>query len=167
MKSSDITTVGLIGVIGIIGAYFLVNALLPQMSTVSFKTIQEISSTLAEPSDEVFNSAAINPTMATIVGTCDADGDGVTTTDEYLHCGREEEKEEDKGDSSGELKPDEEENEGENENNVQSNSGNSENSSANNSNSTNSNSGNNNSDLTREQASEFLNAIQGNRSGGE
>ena len=161
MKSSDITTVGLIGVIGIIGAYFLVNALLPQMSTVSFKTIQEISSTLAEPSDEVFNSAAINPTMATIVGTCDADGDGVTTTDEYLHCGREEEKEEDKGDSS------EEENEGENENNVQSNSGNSENSSANNSNSTNSNSGNNNSDLTREQASEFLNAIQGNRSGGE
>ncbi len=156
MKNSDITTVGLIGVIGIIVAYFLVNALLPQMTTVSFKTIQSISNTLAEPSGEVFNEAAINPTMATIVGTCDADGDGVTTTDEYLHCGRGEgEEETDKGDSNGELKPDEN-GEGALKNVDNSNEGSDTNDNNNESN-----------NLTKEQASDFLDAISGNQSGGE
>ena len=164
MKNSDITTVGIIGVIGIIGAYFLINALLPQMSTVSFKTIQRISATLAEPNDEVFNSAAINPTMATIVGTCDLDGDGVTTTDEYLRCGREEEKEEDKGESSGELKPDEEaDDENENED---ANADDDENGDADKKLRATNNTSNSESNLTQEQASDFLNAINGNRSGG-
>ena len=159
MKNSDITTVG------IIGAYFLINALLPQLSTVSVKTVQRISATLAEPNDEVFNSAAINPTMATIVGTCDLDGDGVTTTDEYLRCGREEEKEEDKGESSGELKPDEEaDDENEDENEEADENGDADKKLKNNSDTNNTNS--NESNLTQEQASEFLNAINGNRSGG-
>lgn len=87
MKKSDIMIVVFMATAGIVIAYFLCNAIMPKIEKVSFKTIEAISTDLQDPDPEVFNSAAINPTVETYVGSCvDQDQDGELDVAEAVVC---------------------------------------------------------------------------------
>lgn len=70
MKKSDIATIILIAVLSTLVAYFLANAILgdPNEESVTVEYMNVISSDVEEPDSEVFNAAAINPTVEVIIG---------------------------------------------------------------------------------------------------
>ncbi len=90
MKQSDIFTLILIAGIGTIVAYFACKTILgdPSEATVKFKKIsQPVTSELITPDPELFNSAAINPTVEVYVGDCeDRDKNGYLDEDEVRWC---------------------------------------------------------------------------------
>lgn len=91
MKISDYISVFSIAIAGTILAYFLMNSFLgnPKEKTVSFEYLEAVDNTLISPSSEVFNSAAINPTVEVYVGSCkDLDGNGVLDDAEKMECGQ-------------------------------------------------------------------------------
>ncbi len=92
MKQSDIFTLVLIAGIGTLAAFFACNAILgdPNKASTSFTTLNKvISSELAQPDPEVFNSYAINPTVEVYVGDCeDIDRNGILDAAELIVCGR-------------------------------------------------------------------------------
>lgn len=91
MKQSDIITVVIIAVVGTLAAYFGVNAILgnPSDATFDFKTITPITAEIDEPDPEVFNRAAINPTVEVFVGECaDLDQNGTIDKAEAINCGK-------------------------------------------------------------------------------
>ena len=101
MKQSDLLTVVVIAISGFLVSLLLCNMLLgdPDENSKSFKTINVISSEVAEPSSEVFNSKAINPTVEVYVGECeDWDRNGTIDDAEWAACHNTEE--EDGSDSS-------------------------------------------------------------------
>ena len=68
---TDLATSIIAAIAGIIVAYFAVNILMPGLEDVSFKTISSsVSSSLTEPSAEIFNFRAVNPTVEVYVGSC-------------------------------------------------------------------------------------------------
>lgn len=71
MKKTDIAMLILITSIGVIVAYFIAINIpflkLPE-NGVKVQTMSKITSEVKEPSDEVFNSQAVNPTVEVIVG---------------------------------------------------------------------------------------------------
>ncbi len=90
MKTSDYITVGFIAVFVTVLSYFAVNAILgdPEEWSVSFDSMREASGELVEPSKEIFNASAINPTVEVYVGTCeDTNQDGQLSEDEIRACG--------------------------------------------------------------------------------
>lgn len=90
MKQSDIITVVLVAGIAIFAAFIATNSLLgnPDEASVSFKTIEPISSTVAEPNSEVFNRAALNPTVEVSISGCvDKDDNGILDEEELMACG--------------------------------------------------------------------------------
>lgn len=93
MKQSDIFTLISIATIGVIASFFACNAIMgnPDEKSVSFKRpVETISNSVAEPDPEVFNVAAINPTIEVYVGDCeDTDQNGVLDNEELKACGRE------------------------------------------------------------------------------
>jgi len=89
MKQSDIISIVIIALLGTGVAAWACNALLgnPDEEVVSFSTVKTISSSLGEPSSDIFNVNAINPTVEVYVGSCvDADRDGVLSDAELAAC---------------------------------------------------------------------------------
>lgn len=91
MKQSDIFSIIIIATIGTIASYFIVGNILgnPDMQYANIKTIDAISPDLIEPDSELFNPAAINPTVEVFVGECqDVDGNGILSREELIKCGK-------------------------------------------------------------------------------
>ena len=91
MKVSDYITVGFIAIFVTIIAYVAVNSILgdPKEMSVKFEYLDYDASDLVLPDADVFNSAAINPTVEVYVGTCvDQDQDGVLNEEEKRNCGQ-------------------------------------------------------------------------------
>lgn len=90
MKQSDIFTLILIASVGTLAAFFVCQSLMgnPDDASVKFKALaQPITSTLIAPDPEVFNSAAINPTVEVFVGECeDIDQNGILDAAELEAC---------------------------------------------------------------------------------
>lgn len=65
MKKTEIATIVLIASISVIVAYFITQSLLGGITneSVKVKTIDRIDSTFEQPSKDVFNDDAINPTV--------------------------------------------------------------------------------------------------------
>ena len=107
MRQSDVFTVILVAGIGTVVAAILFNLILgdPDAKYVTFKTVEVVPASLAQPDPEVFNPDAINPTVEVYVGECeDIDQDGELNEAEQSACGRTEtvvEVKKDSEDSSG------------------------------------------------------------------
>ena len=103
MKQSDIFTLILIASVGTLAAFFLCQSLMgdPDDASVKFKALAKpVTSALIAPDPEVFNSAAINPTVEVYVGACeDVDQNGILDAAELEAC------------TTVEEEPEEEENE--------------------------------------------------------
>jgi hypothetical protein len=65
MKKSDIAMIILIASISVLIAYFVAKSIFGDVysGTAKVKTIEKISETVVEPSKEIFNSSAINPSV--------------------------------------------------------------------------------------------------------
>lgn len=90
MKSSDYITVGFIAVFVTVIGYFVVNSVLgdPKEAIVRFGYIDEVSGQTALPDSEIFNAAAINPTVEVYIGDCeDINQNGILDDDEREKCG--------------------------------------------------------------------------------
>ena len=90
MKTSDYITVGFVAVLVTVIAYFAVNSILgdPKAKSVRFDYLGEVSSTLNTPNVEIFNAAALNPTVEVYIGSCvDQDQDGILNEQERKDCG--------------------------------------------------------------------------------
>ncbi|MBR3319792.1 hypothetical protein IKG20_00575 [Candidatus Saccharibacteria bacterium] len=90
MKTSDYITVGFIAIFVTILAYVAVNSFLgdPKTKSVKFEYLSGITGTLSEPDPEIFNAAAVNPTVEVYIGSCvDRDQDGFLDDDERRECG--------------------------------------------------------------------------------
>lgn len=91
MKQSDIFSILIIASVGTLISYFVVNSFLgnPDLQYANIKTIEAISPDLEEPDSELFNPAAINPTVEVFVGECqDVDGNGILSREELIACGK-------------------------------------------------------------------------------
>ena len=91
MKQSDVFTVIIVATVGTVAAAILCNLLLgdPNDKSVTFKTVNVIEATLADPDPEVFNPEAVNPTIEVYVGNCvDQDQNGTLDEAELIACGR-------------------------------------------------------------------------------
>jgi hypothetical protein len=89
MRKNDIAMVILVASLCTFTAYLILNALLPNpdenMKTISY--VDVVSSDIVSPDTEVFNEAAINPTVEIYVGMCeDVDGDGELSEAERAAC---------------------------------------------------------------------------------
>ena len=91
MKQSDIFSIIIIATVGTLASYFGVNAFLgdPNLESANVKTIEAISPDLETPDSELFNPAAINPTVEVYVGDCeDVDQNGILSKEELIACGK-------------------------------------------------------------------------------
>lgn len=91
MRQSDIFSIIIIATVGTIASYFIVGNILgnPDMQYANIKTIDAISPDLVDPDSELFNPAAINPTVEVFVGECqDIDGNGILSREELIKCGK-------------------------------------------------------------------------------
>ncbi len=71
MKNDIALAVGA-SIIGAVIAYFVTNLFIGPIADFSYKTINEdVGSDVIEPSPEIFNYKAINPTVEVYVGDCD------------------------------------------------------------------------------------------------
>lgn len=90
MKQSDIFSLILIASVGTLAAFFVCQSLMgnPDDASVKFKAlVGPVSSALVVPDPEVFNSAAINPTVEVYVGACeDVDQNGILDAAELEAC---------------------------------------------------------------------------------
>lgn len=67
----DLATIVIAAVVGFVIAFFVTNLLVPGIENFSFKTLStSVTSTVTEPSDEIFNFRAVNPTVEVYVGNC-------------------------------------------------------------------------------------------------
>lgn len=73
MKKSDIAMIILIASISILIAYFVAQSVLggTKNESVKVKTVEAITSQVAEPDTAVFNKGAINPTVEVLIGSVD------------------------------------------------------------------------------------------------
>ena len=113
MKSTDLATTILAAVLGIAVAFFITNAFVPEPTAVSFKKLEDTSMdyNLTDPSEEVFNYRALNPTVEVYVGDC-------TEFDEYGECitpNQDEDEPEEKDNTDDEENKDKDKNDGEDE----------------------------------------------------
>lgn len=70
---ADLTTSILAAIFGFVVAFVVTNLLIPGISEFSFKNLQNApDSSLTEPSEDIFNYRAVNPTVEVYVG----DGEG-------------------------------------------------------------------------------------------
>ena len=70
MKKSDWAAIILIVALVGLASYFIVGMIMPspEENLQSVPVVTEITDTVAEPSDKVFNQRAINPTVRTTIG---------------------------------------------------------------------------------------------------
>ena len=78
---TDLTTSIAVAIVGILLSYFLCNLFIGPIEDVSFTNVNSSSLNLniIEPSNEVFNYKALNPTVEVYIGDC-------TETDAYGEC---------------------------------------------------------------------------------
>ena len=70
MKTDLATSIG-VAIFGLILAYFICNLFIGEIEPVTIKTVDSsINLNLSEPSPEVFNYKALNPTVEVYVGDC-------------------------------------------------------------------------------------------------
>lgn len=71
MKKSDIAMIILVASVSVLVSYFIVDSL-PMFQDanqpVTVKTTKKITDQVVEPSPEIFNEKAINPTVEVIIG---------------------------------------------------------------------------------------------------
>lgn len=90
MKTSDYITVGFVAILVTVVAYIGVNSILgdPKEKTVRFEYLSGVSAELSTPDAEIFNAAAVNPTVEVYIGSCvDQDQDGILNEQERRDCG--------------------------------------------------------------------------------
>lgn len=70
MKKTDWAMIILIASFSTMIAYFVVKPIMgdPREDTATIKTIEKIDSSIEEPSEEMFNKDAINPTVRVTIG---------------------------------------------------------------------------------------------------
>ena len=69
----DLITIIVTTIVGFAIAFFITNLIYPGLSSFSFKTLNTTSgSSVEEPSDEIFNFRAVDPTVEVYVGQCKA-----------------------------------------------------------------------------------------------
>lgn len=106
MKQSDIFSLILIASVGTLAAFFVCQSLMgnPDDASVKFKALAKpIDSALVAPDPEVFNGAAINPTVEVYVGECeDVDQNGILDAAELEACTTVEEEPEENEEEGGE-----------------------------------------------------------------
>lgn len=79
MKKDLISSIG-VAILGVIIAYFVCNLLIGEIQPVDIKVVDEtVNTELSDPSPEVFNYKALNPTVEVYVGDC-------TEVDQYGQC---------------------------------------------------------------------------------
>lgn len=71
MKKGDIAMIILIATLSIMSAFFVANSI--PMLQVSIKgekvkTVENVTSTIQQPDETIFNSTKINPTVETVIG---------------------------------------------------------------------------------------------------
>lgn len=91
MKRADVFTIIAVTLVGIIVSVSLMNLLVgdPNQKSVTFKSVEVVEASLAQPDPEVFNPDAVNPTVEVYVGECiDRDQDGQLDEAELIACGR-------------------------------------------------------------------------------
>ena len=70
MKTDLASSIG-VAILGVIVAYFVCNMLIPAIEDYTVKTVgSSVNAEVVEPSPEVFNYKAINPTVEVYVGDC-------------------------------------------------------------------------------------------------
>ena len=90
MKTSDYVSIAFVAIFVTILAYFVVNSLMgdPNDAIVRFKYLSNVNTDIVTPDSEVFNAAAINPTVEVYVGSCvDLNQNGILDDDEKVACG--------------------------------------------------------------------------------
>lgn len=105
MKTDLITSIGA-AIVGCAIAFFACNALLPAIEPVSFKKLDNATSSysLVDPDPEIFNYRALNPTVEVYVGDCDEyDEYGNCLTDQDLEDDESEEQEEQEDETEDEV----------------------------------------------------------------
>jgi len=79
MKTDLATSIGA-AIVGVLIAYFVCNFFVGQIESVTFPAVDSnVSADLIDPSPEVFNYEALNPTVEVYVGNC-------TQVNEYGEC---------------------------------------------------------------------------------
>jgi hypothetical protein len=70
MKKTDIALIIFIAAVSVLIAYFVANAVIgsPEDQSVTVPSTSPITSSVAQPSDRIFNSEAINPTVEICIG---------------------------------------------------------------------------------------------------
>ena len=94
MKKKDIISIVAVAVLGVVAAIVTVNSILGDINdkSVTFRSIDVVSSDVGTPDPEVFNPRAINPTVDVYVGNCvDKNGNGQLDEDELIGCSKVEE----------------------------------------------------------------------------
>lgn len=118
MKRSDIYALILIAGIGTLAAFLVCNQLLgdPNEAKVEFKKLNAvIEQDLVAPDPEVYNGAAVNPTVEVYVGDCvDVDQNGILDNAELIACGKVKDPDEDEDEEAEDDGGDEEEEEDDN-----------------------------------------------------
>lgn len=84
MKKSDIAMIILIASVSVLLAYFVAKAIFGDVYTGSarVKTIDRIDSSVEQPSSEIFNSDAINPSVPVEINTNNSGGTNTQTPDD-------------------------------------------------------------------------------------
>ncbi|MBR2542988.1 hypothetical protein IKF03_00055 [Candidatus Saccharibacteria bacterium] len=68
---TDLATAIIAAIAGFVIAFFVTNLLTGSIEDFSYKTVDaDVSTTLEEPSPEVFNYRALNPTVEVYIGSC-------------------------------------------------------------------------------------------------
>ncbi len=92
MRQTDVFSIIFVAGVGILASFFACRAIMgdPSDATTEFKELNSvISSDLVQPSAEIFNSQAINPTVEVYVGDCeDIDKNGILDESELIACER-------------------------------------------------------------------------------
>ncbi|MBR3052242.1 hypothetical protein IKG60_01300 [Candidatus Saccharibacteria bacterium] len=66
---NDLAIAVVTAIIGVVASYFICNIFVGKIEPVSIKTVESsVSAELSEPSPEIFNYRAINPTVEVFVG---------------------------------------------------------------------------------------------------
>ena len=80
MKKTDIAMIVLIASVSVLVSYFVAKAIFGDVysGTAKVKTIDEITSTVTEPSTDIFNSSAINPAVQVQINGTGSGSDIIT-----------------------------------------------------------------------------------------
>lgn len=88
----DLATTIIAAIAGVMVAYFITNLFIPEIANFSVKNLSgNTNYTLAQPSDDIFNYRAVNPTVEVYVGQCAEYNEEGICIDDGISGGQEEE----------------------------------------------------------------------------